>query len=170
MASLTSWLHDIWFGVGVGGFRNACAEGIAEMWNAKPQSIMFESAGVTDYSYNTLLNVLVEQGLIGAILCVATVVLAMVRLFKQSVILFLGMTSLVIFSMFSYPFELLPYTIIAVMVIAWSESENKVSLGIHISKMKCSVICLIVIAFSCCLKVHDPQCGNENQRTYAFAA
>ena len=85
MASLTSWLHDIWFGVGVGGFRNACAEGIAEMWNAKPQSIMFESAGVTDCSYNALLNVLVEQGLIGAILCVATVVLAMVRLFKQSV-------------------------------------------------------------------------------------
>ena len=152
MASLTSWLHDIWFGVGVGGFRNACAEGIAEMWNAKPQSIMFESAGVTDCSYNALLNVLVEQGLIGAILCVATVVLAMVRLFKQSVILFLGMTSLVIFSMFSYPFELLPYTIIAVMVIAWSESENKESLSIHISKMKCSVVCLIAIAFSCCLK------------------
>ena len=152
MASLTSWLHDIWFGVGVGGFRNACSEGIAEMWNAKPQSIMFESAGVTDCSYNALLNVLVEQGLIGAILCVATVVLAMVRLYKQSVILFLGMTSLVIFSMFSYPFELLPYTIIAVMVIAWSESENKESLSIHISKMKCSVVCLIAIAFSCCLK------------------
>jgi tetratricopeptide (TPR) repeat protein len=76
----------------------------------------------------------------------------MVRLYKQSVILFLGMTSLVIFSMFSYPFELLPYTIIAVMVIAWSESENKESLSVHISKMKCSVVCLIAIAFSCCLK------------------
>lgn len=152
MASVTSWMHDVWPGVGVGGFRHACAEGIAEMWNACPQSDLFASAGVTDYSYNALLKVLVEQGLTGAILCAGTVAFAMARLFKQSIILFMGMVSLIIFSMFSYPFELLPFTIIAVTVIAWSESEKNDTLCLQVNKKLSTFVCLIMMTFGWCLK------------------
>lgn len=152
MASMTSWMHDVWSGVGVGGFRHACAEGIAEMWNAGYQSSMFHSAGVTDYSYNALLKVLVEQGLVGAMLCVATVAFAMARLYKHSIILFMGMVSLIIFSMFSYPFELLPFTIIVVMVIAWSESGQNTTLCLQVNKKLSIFICLIMMTFGWCLK------------------
>ena len=170
IASLTSWMHDIWLGVGVGGFRNACTEGIAEMWNANPQSGIYGSAGVTDYSYNDLLKVLVEQGLIGVILCITTVVFALVRLYKQSKVLFLGMVSLIIFSMFSYPFELLPYTIIAIIVIAWSESVNNASLSLNISKIMCLFLCLITIAFSCCLKEEVSDRIEQDKNANLFAS
>ena len=146
MASLTSWAHDMWLGVGVGGFRHACAEGIAEMWGANPDSGMFASAGVADYAYNALLKVLVEQGLTGASLCVATVGFAMVRLFRRSMALFMGMLSLLVFSMFSYPFELLPYTIVGVLVAAWSESgEDNTPRNLLVSKTMC-IFALVIMA------------------------
>lgn len=122
MSSLTSWIHKPWLGVGVGGFRNACAEGIAELWHSNPNSTLFNSAGVTDYAYNVLLKILVEQGLIGVTLCLLLATFSMTKLYTQSKPLFMGMLSLLIFSMFSYPFELLPYRTIAVVIIAWNES------------------------------------------------
>ena len=152
MASLTTWMHDMWLGVGVGGFRHACAEGIAEMWNANPDSAKFASAGVTDYAYNAMVKILVEQGLVGALLWIAITLLAMWRLYKLSVSLFMGMLSLLVFSMFSYPFELLPYRIIAVMVFAWSESRDKSTLCLHLNKIICTFVSIITIAFSWFLK------------------
>lgn len=125
MASLSSWMHTPWIGVGIGGFRHACAEGMAELWNSTPDLRVFQSAGVTDYAYNALLKVLVEQGMTGAVLCILSVLFAMTRLYIQSRPLFMGILSLLIFSMFSYPFELLPYCIIAVVIIAWSESCSR---------------------------------------------
>ena len=148
MASLTTWMHDMWLGVGVGGFRHACAEGIAEMWNANPDSAKFASAGVTDYAYNAMVQILVEQGLVGALLWITITLLAMWRLYKLSVSLFMGMLSLLVFSMFSYPFELLPYRIIAVMVFAWSESRDKSTLCLHLNKIICTFVSIITIAFS----------------------
>lgn len=125
MSLLSSWMHEPWIGVGIGGFRHACAEGIAELWNSTPNLRVFQSAGVTDYAYNALLKVLVEQGLIGTVLCILSVLFAMMRLCIQSKPLFMGILSLLIFSMFSYPFELLPYCIIVVVIIAWSESCSR---------------------------------------------
>lgn len=125
MSLLSSWMHEPWIGVGIGGFRHTCAEGIAELWNSTPNLRVFQSAGVTDYAYNALLKVLVEQGLIGTVLCILSVLFAMMRLYIQSKPLFMGILSLLIFSMFSYPFELLPYCIIAVVIIAWSESCSR---------------------------------------------
>ena len=148
MASLTTWMHDMWLGVGVGGFRHACAEGIAEMWNANHDSAKFASAGVTDYAYNAMVKILVEQGLVGALLWIAITLLAMWRLYKLSVSLFMGMLSLLVFSMSSYPFELLPYRIIAVMVFAWSESRDKSTLCLHLNKIICTFVSIITIAFS----------------------
>lgn len=148
MASLTTWMHDMWLGVGVGGFRHACAEGIAEMWNANHDSAKFASAGVTDYAYNAMVKILVEQGLVGALLWITITLLAMWRLYKLSVSLFMGMLSLLVFSMFSYPFELLPYRIIAVMVFAWSESRDKSTLCLYLNKIICTFVSIITIAFS----------------------
>ena len=122
-ASLTAWWHKLWLGVGMGGFRAACADGIAELYREHPTSGLFTSGGVTDFAFNDLLKVLVEQGLVGAVLCVVTAVWVLFGLYKQSLPLFYGLLSLFIFSMFSYPFELLPYQIILVLLSAFAASH-----------------------------------------------
>lgn len=123
-SGLTTWLHHPWTGVGIGGFFHASANGVAELYANNPSSDLFASGGITDYAFNELLKVLVEQGLIGAILCIAAVGYTMYLLWQHSRPLFYGMLSLLMFSMFSYPFELLPYRIIMVMLAAWVASEH----------------------------------------------
>ena len=146
MATLTSWLHAPWLGVGIGGFCHACAEGMAEMWHSFHDETMFVSAGVTDYAYNSLIKILAEQGIAGASLCVSVTSIAMWRLRKVSKPLFMSMLSLLIFSMFSYPFELLPYKIILVMVVAWSESKQGDTLCFRMGRMSSSLACTASIA------------------------
>lgn len=120
-AALTTWLDSPWLGVGTGGFCHAVAEGMARMHEC---GVDLSSAGVTDNAYNILLKTLVEQGVAGAVLAVALCVSAMISLYRSCRPLFYGMASLLIFSMFSYPFDLLPYKIIVVMTVAWSESSG----------------------------------------------
>lgn len=122
-ASLTAWIHKPWMGVGVGGFRAACADGIAELYRVSPELGLFDFGGVTDFAFNDLLKVLVEQGLVSALLCVVTAVCVMMKLYRLSLPLFYGLLSLFIFSMFSYPFELLPYQIILVLLSAFTVSH-----------------------------------------------
>lgn len=121
-ASLQTWQHSPWMGVGIGGFHEAVADGIAEYYVHTPTSPLFSSGGVAEYAFNDLLKVLVEQGIIGAVLMIAIIGCVLLRLWSHSQPLFYGMMSLLIFSLFSYPFELLPYRIIAVVMIAWAAS------------------------------------------------
>ena len=123
-SALTTWKHHPWIGVGIGGFLHASASGVAELYSHNSSSALFISGGVTDYAFNDLLKVLVEQGVIGATLCIAVVGYTMILLWQHSGPLFYGVMSLLIFSMFSYPFELLPYRIIMVMIAAWVASVH----------------------------------------------
>ena len=123
-SALTTWQHHPWVGVGIGGFYHASANGVAELYANNPSSSLFASGGVTDYAFNDLLKVLVEQGIIGVVFCVVAIGYTLYLLWQHSKPLFYGMLSLLIFSMFSYPFELLPYRIITVMVAAWVASVH----------------------------------------------
>lgn len=123
-SALTTWLHHPWTGVGIGGFLHASASGVAELYSKNPSSPLFTSGGVTDYAFNDLLKVLVEQGVVGAFICITMVCYTMYLLWQHSKPLFYGVMALLIFSTFSYPFELLPYRIIMVMAAAWVASEH----------------------------------------------
>lgn len=118
MASVTSWAHAPWFGVGVGGFRHACGEGVAEMYAVSPHNMLFTSGDVAEYSFSDILKILVEQGAVGAAFCIAVVLSALYNIRKCSNPLFYAIVSLLIFSLFSYPFELYPYKVLAVVVFA----------------------------------------------------
>ena len=134
-SALTTWQHHPWMGVGIGGFFHASANGVAELYANNPSSSLFVSGGVTDYAFNDLLKVLVEQGLIGVAFYIVALGYTLYLLWQHSKPLFYGMLSLLLFSMFSYPFELLPYRIITVMVAAWvasvhrQQSNDKVQYG-----------------------------------------
>lgn len=146
-ASVSTWLHNVWSGVGIGGFHHACAEGIARMYGENPRLVWFESGGVTDYAFNDFLKILVEQGIVGALWCIAAVVTGMQNLYRQSRPMFYGALSLLIFSMFSYPFELFPYRTAVVMLAAWSASKGSQS-PFKINKYAASVFLLSLAVFS----------------------
>ena len=123
-SAMTTWLHHPWTGVGLGGFFHASASGVAEMYVNNPSSPLYASGGVADYAFNDLLKVLVEHGVVGALICIAIVSYTMCLLWQHNKPLFYGVMSMLIFSMFSYPLELLPYRIIVVMVAAWVASVH----------------------------------------------
>ena len=118
-SAFATWIDTPWLGVGIGGFLHAVAEGIAQLSSTNTD---FSSAGVADYAYNVLLKIVIEQGLLGGVMAVSFAITALIRLYYNSKPLFYGMVSLLVFSMFSYPFDLLPYKVIAILIVAWSES------------------------------------------------
>ena len=123
-SALTTWQHHPWMGVGIGGFFHASANGVAELYANNPSFSLFASGGVTDYAFNDLLKVLVEQGIVGVAFYIVALGYTLYLLWQHSKPLFYGMFSLLLFSMFSYPFELLPYRIIIAMVAAWVASVH----------------------------------------------
>ena len=118
-AGLTTWVDYPWLGVGVGGFYYAFAEGMAQL---STSNMDFSSADVPDDAYNILLKIVVEQGVAGGILAISLTSVALMKLSRNRKSLFYGMVALLVFAMFSYPFGLLPYKVITVLIVAWSES------------------------------------------------
>ena len=147
-ASLTTWINAPWFGVGVGGFYNAFAEGMAQL---STSNMDFSSTDVPDGAYNVLLKIVVEQGVVGGIMAISLTAIAMVMISRSSKPLFYGMVALLVFAMFSYPFDLLPYKVIAVLIVAWSESVGGKGL-FKISRVK-------VLFMSCFLGFASWQAG-----------
>lgn len=124
IASLLSWRYSALTGVGTGGFAHSCSEGIAEMYNSGLFSSILDSAGVAENAFNIFLKILVEQGMVGLILFLLALTVILKGLYSSSRPLFYGFLTLLLFSMFSYPLELLPYRIIAITTVAWSESTK----------------------------------------------
>ena len=118
-AALTTWGDTPWLGVGIGGFYNTFAEGIAQL---STSNMDFSSADVPDGAYNILLKIIIEQGVVGGVMAILFVIVALKGLSRNSKPLFYGLVALLVFAMFSYPFDLLPYKVIAVLIVAWNES------------------------------------------------
>lgn len=124
LSSLLTWTHHPWIGTGVGSFFHSQAEGMAEMYSDKGHLPLFDSADVTSVMCNDFLKIILEQGVVGALLCAAITILTLVKLHRQSQALCYGCVALIIFSMTSYPFELLPYKLIAVLIAAWGNAQH----------------------------------------------
>jgi len=125
IASFTTWIHSPLTGVGVGGFRQALAEGISEMYIVNNNNSLFVSGNVSEYAFCDILKILVEQGIIGLTLCIIVIIAVLYNTYHFSIPLFYALLSLVIFSMFSYPFELYPYRVIFVLIATISLQRFK---------------------------------------------
>ena len=112
------------FGTGIGSFCHQYAEKMASFYHQHP-SFNFRSADVMESAYNCLLQIGVEQGMIGMGLAVILATLLIVRLSKKGKTLEMGLLSLLFFSMFSYPFDQLPYQIIFVLITAYAATDRK---------------------------------------------
>src|SRR3712207_9396495 len=71
-SSLKTWEHTPWLGVGIGGFRHACAQGVSELYIADPSNPLFFSGNVSEYAFCDFLKILIEQGIVGLALCIVT--------------------------------------------------------------------------------------------------
>lgn len=112
------------FGSGIGSFCHQYAERMNSFYIQHP-TFNFQSADVTEGAFNSFLQIGVEQGLIGMSLATALIILLLIKLKEKGEVLRMGVLCLLIFSMFSYPFDLLPYQIIFVLIAAYAASEDK---------------------------------------------
>jgi len=151
MISFLSFCHAPVFGSGIGSFCHQYAEEMANFSMQHP-TFNFQSADVIDGAFNSILQIGVEQGLVGVGFAVVLVVLMFARLEKCGKTLGQGLLCLLIFSMFSYPFDQLPYAIIFVVIAAYAGTSQK-ELSFSISRYQClkkslaplSLLCFIVV-------------------------
>ena len=145
-SALNTWWQKPFLGVGFGGFNHACGEGIASLYKNEPNLFSnFRNAGVTEFSYNTPLQILVEQGVIGEFFYITLVITALVKARQiYSPLLYL-LFSLIIFSLFSYPFEMLPYRILLTILVAIIATKS--AKGRYVRKIWWHPIVLVSITF-----------------------
>lgn len=111
------------FGSGIGSFFHRFAETTAKLSRNNP-GLDLTRVDAMDYAFNDLLRVGVEQGVVGLLFAGSLIGLVLFRLWKYDKALFLCALSLLIISFFSYPFELLPYQIIATIIMAFAASAS----------------------------------------------
>ena len=112
------------FGTGIGSFCHQYAEEMASFYH-QHTSFNYQSADVIESAYNCMLQIGVEQGVIGMGLAVMLLALLFLRLNMKGKTLKMGLLCLLIFSMFSYPFDQLPYQIIFVLITAFAATDKK---------------------------------------------
>lgn len=111
-----------WVGHGIGGFAHAFAESQAAYFKMYPKSPFIEVAGSPEYAFNELLQIGVEQGCLGMLCFVVIAIGALVVLLRCRCELAYGWLALLVFALFSYPFSLQPFRIMAVMFVAYAAS------------------------------------------------
>ncbi len=147
--SVCIWLeHPIW-GAGIGTFKGEYGRQL-EVFFSSQNHVRFLSqyADATDFAFCDFLQLLAEQGVVGGILCLAIVRLSLRRLYQEERVLFFAFVALLFFSMFSYPFQLLPYQILAMVLVARAaKNAGRVRMPVWTR-----LLCLIVVgalSFGC---------------------
>ena len=137
------------FGTGLGSFKGEYACQLQELF-ANPDAINLcaRYADVVDYAFCDILQIIIEQGWIGGIFCSSIILLALRNLYRQRQDLFFALMALVIFSLFSYPFQLLPFQVLAICCIAYGAEGNKLGkIPFYIKRLSLSV--LLVVTYGC---------------------
>lgn len=113
-------LHPL-FGNGAGSFFATFADTTAAL-SRTGSAIPLQDVDVLEYAFNDWLRIAVEFGAAGLLLAIIPVATALHRLWKDCGALFLVMLTLLVFSLFSYPMEMLPYRIIFTATLALASS------------------------------------------------
>ncbi|MGN0233730.1 MAG: hypothetical protein ACI4B5_04810 [Bacteroidaceae bacterium] len=105
------------FGSGIGSFFQAYARETASLHSQLPLSLVTHADGV-EYALSDGMRVAVEQGIVGLIFAISFTFIVLSRLRSISISLMLMLLGLLIFSLFSYPFQLLPFQLLFVLLAA----------------------------------------------------
>lgn len=117
-----AWTAEWLTGHGLGGFAHAYGKAQAAFFTGHPDSPLLSVAGSSEYAFNGLAGVSVEQGFIG-MACALTITswtaFILVRKREASAC---GYIALLVASMFSYPFSLWPFRLWATGWVAYAVS------------------------------------------------
>lgn len=123
--SILNITHHPVIGSGIGSFFNQYAEEMIR-FSQKHHTFNFQNADVLDYAFNDLLRIGVEQGIVGIGIAIVVIILTFSSIGIKGRTLRMGFLALLIFSLFSYPFELLPYQIIMTLILAYAGTSDPV--------------------------------------------
>ena len=132
IVSFRIWMKHFWLGTGAGGYLHALGEGQAEYFAAHPASTFIPSVGVADMPFCEPMRLAVELGTVGLILVAIVLVLTAWRLWRVRYSLFYGLLALLVFSLFSYPFNIPVFGVILAVIVATAANmgdEKCVSAG-----------------------------------------
>ena len=117
--SVGIWLEHPIIGCGVGGFKGEYGQQLETFFSVKEHIDSFaQYADTTEFAFCDGLQLLAEQGVIGGLFCLLVLLLSLRKLYANERVLFFAFASLLVFCLFSYPFQLLPYQILAVVFVA----------------------------------------------------
>jgi tetratricopeptide (TPR) repeat protein len=138
------------FGVGLGNFPSAYGEAQVDYFTLEKASEKEELiADCPGFGFNEYLQILTESGIISFLLFVTIIILALKSMIKKRDWGILGaMISMLVFAFFSYPFNVLPFLIVFVFLLAVSGSENKETDKLaHSPAILLFCLCLFVSCF-----------------------
>jgi len=139
--SLDMLTESGWLGTGLGSFAGEYGKALQAFFSSKDHIASYAlDADVIDYAFCDILQLGVEQGWIGLIFCLVAVGVTLWRMRKISVVLLGGAVALVVFSLFSYPFQLFPYQM--VMVVLMAKVAEKSCTSIALTGRKIALLCL----------------------------
>lgn len=146
VVSAHAWMKHFWLGIGAGGYLHALGENQAEYFAKHPDSSFIPCAGVADLPFCEPMRVAVELGAVGLVLVTVTVALTAWKLWKARHPLFYGLTALLVFSLFSYPFNIPVFGAILAIILATTANMGEERL-ISTGKVF-SLIGVIVLGFA----------------------
>lgn len=109
------------FGSGIGTFFGTYGQGVAALHQHLPFALTCH-AGTIEYALCDGMRVAVEQGLVGLLLAVSSASAVLWRLWRCSPALALALLGVLVVSLFSYPFQLLPFQLLLVLLSAQAAS------------------------------------------------
>lgn len=124
------WAHPI-LGVGIGNFAGEYGCQLCRFWSdASHVAVFAPYADVTEHAFCDGLQIGAEQGILGAAVCYTIVGLTVKGLYEKHPTLCYGFAALLLFSLFSFPLQLLPYRVLCILFLAkGAQNKQLFSLG-----------------------------------------
>ena len=174
LISILNIVHHPILGSGIGSFLHQYAEGLAQFSMRHP-GFNYQSADVLDYAFNDLLRIGVEQGLVGIGFALAVIIFTFRSLGNKGKVLRMGLLTLLIFSLFSYPFELLPYQLVTTIILGYAGTNQTASVPREwkqqlIHSFAFPVFGLSLIALTSLFAIHQIEQRAEAESEYRMMA
>jgi tetratricopeptide (TPR) repeat protein len=137
-------------GVGLGNFSGAYGNEQAVYFaSGKANKTEELIANCPEYGFNEYLQIFVESGVVSFLLFMVIIILTFRSMMKKRDWGILGsLISVLVFAFFSYPFNVLPFLIVLMFLLATSSSETKYIRKIHrFPAILLSCFCLFVSCF-----------------------
>lgn len=158
--SLNSILNHPIIGSGIGSFKNQYAE-IIERLSMDMKDGDFNNTDIVHHAFNIFLHIGVEQGAIGLFFVVMIIIFIMKFIVQSRSIDNWVILVLLFSSLFSYTFDLLPFQIIAVLVVASLVSQSCGSMGGYKIPIIPTLTIFLMVSFIAFVPIRKKVFANE---------